>query len=81
MAGLIVKSKLFDKPNLLFTDRELWDLEGIELPDGYDDLKKMTNIFQTVTKKSVIVISQKLCQKEPQIFLIRVIYQKNNIIS
>ena len=51
MAGLIVKSKLFDKRNLLFTDIEFWDLQGIELPDGYDDLKKEDEYISGSNKK------------------------------
>ena len=51
MAGLVLKSKLFYKPNLLFTDREFWDLEGIEVSDGYDELKKEDDYFSDNNKK------------------------------
>jgi len=51
ISGLIVRSELFDKPSLLFTDREFWDIEGIEIADGYEDVRKDEDNFSDHNKK------------------------------
>ena len=39
ITGLILNLKCLNPPNLLFSDRFLWDFEGISLDDGCENVK------------------------------------------